>query len=132
MSLVESRTDEHSDYHSALSVTVHEDARVTKVVGTLFHRRYPRLIRVNDYEIEAALAGHLLFTRHNDQPGVIAAISSLLAAEQINISRMQLGIVSGSNKAVAVLGISTPLQEALMTRLAELDAISKVMQVSLQ
>ena len=132
MCLVESRTDEHPDYHSALSVSAREDGRETRVVGTLFHKRHPRLIRVNDYEIEAALEGQLLLTRHNDRPGVIAAISSLLAAEQVNISRMQLGIVSGSNKAVAVLGISTPLPDALMSKLAELDAISKVMQVNLQ
>ena len=65
------------------------------MIGTLFNKKHPRLIRINDYEIEAVLEGQLLVTRHNDQPGVIAAMSNLLAGERINISRMQLGIVSG-------------------------------------
>ena len=131
LSLMEARGGEHPDYHSALSLSVYDGEEVTRVVGTLFHRRYPRLISVNDYEIEAMLEGHLLVTRHKDQPGVIAAISNLLSREQINISRMQLGIVSGSDKAVAVLTVSTPLNDALMDELAEIDAISKVLQVSL-
>ena len=62
---------------------------------------------------------------------MIAAISNLLADERINISRMQLGIVSGSDKAIAVIGVSTPLNEELMNGLAQIEAINKVMQVSL-
>jgi len=128
---VEARGGEHPDYHSAVSLSVHNGEREIRVVGTLFHRRYPRLISINDYEIEAVLEGNLLVTRHNDQPGVIAAISNLLADERINISRMQLGIVSGSDKAIAVIGVSTPLNEELMNGLAQIEAINKVMQVSL-
>ena len=101
------------------------------VEGTLFDRRHPRLVRINDYEIEAVLEGHLLVTRHRDEPGVIAALGSLLAAQHINISRMQLGIVNGSNKAVAVIGISTPLDGGLLDAIAALGAVDKVMQVSL-
>jgi D-3-phosphoglycerate dehydrogenase len=131
LSLIESRGGDHPDYHSAVSLSAYHGELTTRVIGTLFHKKHPRLIRINDYEIEAVLEGHLLVTRHNDQPGVIAAISNLLAGERINISRMQLGIVSGSNKAVAVIGVSTPLKEELMDELAEVDAITKVLQVSL-
>ena len=131
LSLVESRGGEHPDYHSAVSLSAQHGERATRVLGTLFNKKHPRLIRINDYEIEAVLEGHLLVTRHNDQPGVIAAISNLLAAERINISRMQLGIVSGSNKAVAVIAVSTPLKDELVDELAEIEAINKVMQVRL-
>ena len=131
LSLVEARGGEHPDYHSAVSLSVHNGEGETQVVGTLFHRRYPRLITINDYEIEAVLEGHLLVTRHHDQPGVVAAVSNLLAGERINISRMQLGIVSGSDKAVAVIGVSTPLNNELMQALTRIEAINKAIQVSL-
>ena len=88
-------------------------------------------MRINDYEIEAVLEGQLLLTRHMDQPGVVAAISSLLAAHQINISRMQLGIVSGSKKAVAVWGITSLLNKELLDQIAELKAVTKIIQISL-
>ena len=131
LSLVEARGGEHPDYHLAVSLSVQHGERTTRVIGTLFDKRHPRLIRINDYEIEAVLEGHLLVTRHNDQPGVIAAISNLLAGERINISRMQLGIVSGSNKAMAVIGVSTALKDELMDELADIEAINKALQVRL-
>ena len=48
-----------------------------------------------------------------------------------NISRMQLGIVSGSDMAVAVIGISTPLQQGLLDAIARIPAVTRVTQVSL-
>ncbi len=73
----------------------------------------------------------MLITRHNDQPGVIAAVSSILAKKQINISSMQLGIVNGGSKAMGIMSISVPLDKEAIDEISEIDAISKVMQVSL-
>lgn len=122
---------EHPDYHATIRISASHGDDVTTVEGTLFDHRHPRLVRINDYEIEAALSGHLLITRHRDQPGVIAAISGVMAEHQINISRMQLGIVNGGNKAVAVIEVSQPLNTEQMQKIEAIEAISKVMQVTL-
>lgn len=131
IAVVEARCGEHADYHASIVVQAKHGDQVTVVEGTLLERRLPRLIRVGRYEIEAVLEGHLLLTRHRDQPGMIAAISTLLAAERINISRMQLGIVPGGDMAVAVIGISTPLQPPVLDAIARIPAVSKVTQVTL-
>jgi len=131
ISVSESRCSEHPDFHSTVSLTAYHGDKTTVVEGTLFDRRHPRLVRINDYEIEAALKGHLLISRHIDQPGVIAAMSGLLAKQQINISRMQLGNINGSKKAVVVLEISEPLGQELMQNVEEIEAVTKVMQVSM-
>lgn len=127
----ESTCDEHPDYHGTIRISaVYEEQTIT-VEGTLFDHRHPRLVRVNDYEIEAVLSGHLLVTRHKDQPGVIAAIGSIVAESNINISRMQLGIVNGGDKALAVVEVSRPLNEQEMHRILSIDAVTKGTQVSL-
>ena len=127
--LVEARCGTHPDYHATVRLTATHGDSTTTVEGTLFERRHPRLVRINDYEIEAVLDGNLLFTVHRDQPGVIAAISTLLADHNINISRMQLGIVNGGSVAVAVIGISTALDTVQLAALAGIPAINKVTQV---
>jgi len=131
ISVSEVRCGTHPDYHATVKLTAHHADNTTTVEGTLFDRRHSRLVRINDCEIEAALNGHLLITRHKDQPGVIAAVSTLLADEQINIARMQIGGVNGSEGAVAVIEISKPLSDELMQALEKIPAITKVMQVSL-
>lgn len=127
----EIRCDEPQDYHALITLTAKHGAETTTVAGTVFDKVLPRLTRINDYEIEAALEGNLLLTRHQDQPGVIAAISQILAERKINISRMQLGIVPNSDKAVAVLGIESALEEDAMQALHDLDVITKTLQISL-
>ncbi len=122
---------EHPDYHATIRISAGHGDKLTTVEGTLFDRRHPRLVRINDYEIEAALKGHLLITRHKDQPGVIAAISKIMAEKQINISRMQIGIVNGGHKAIAVIEVSQPLDNEQLQEIEAINAISKVMQVTL-
>ena len=129
--LVETLCDEHPDFHATVGLCAHHGDKITAVEGALFDRKYPRLVRINDYEIEAVLEGHLLLTRHKDRPGVIAGISSILARHEINISRMQLGIVNESDTAIAIMAVSTPLETGLINEIAGLDAVDKVMQVSL-
>jgi D-3-phosphoglycerate dehydrogenase len=130
--LMESIRADHPSYHATVSLAAtHGNNKTTEVEGALFDHKFPRLVRINDYVIEAVLKGHMLITRHKDQPGVVAAISSILAKRQINISSMQLGVVGEGTKAVAMLGISESLDSETMNELSKLSAISKVMQVSL-
>lgn len=128
--LVESTCGAHPHYHATVALTAHHGNKKTAVEGALFDRKHPRLVRINDYTVEAVLEGHLLLTRHKDQPGVIAAISSILAKRQINISSMQVGNVNSAD-AVAILGISTPVDEKTLQEIGKVDPISKVTQVSL-
>lgn len=130
--LMESTCDDHPRYHSTVSLTAHHgDDEKTVVEGTLFDNKHPRLVRINDYNIEAVLDGHILITRHKDEPGVIAGVSSILAKQKINISSMQLGIVNEGSKAIGIMGVSVTLDKNTIDEISKIDAISKVMQVSL-
>lgn len=127
----EATYEDHPDYHGAVKLTAQQSSQTTMVEGTLFDRRHPRLVKINDYEVEAALRGNLLITRHRDQPGVVAAISKVLADDHINISRMQLGAVNSENRAVAVIEISKAVGKEQLQRIQEIEPIIKLMQVSL-
>ena len=130
--LKESLRETHPVYHGTVNLTAHYGNRHLSVEGTLFDRTQPRLVRIGAYPIETVLDGHLIATRHVDQPGVVAAVSSLLAQQDINIQHMQMGVAPGSNMAVAVLGIERPVDDATLAALAQIQAIDKVLQVSLQ
>jgi D-3-phosphoglycerate dehydrogenase len=129
--LKESLRDTHPVYHASVSLTAFYGGRDLTVEGTLFDSTHPRLVRIGTYDIETVLEGHLIATRHTDQPGVVAAISTLLAEQDINIKHMQLGVTNDSNMAVAILGIERPVDEVTLEALGEIKAIDKIMQVSL-
>jgi D-3-phosphoglycerate dehydrogenase len=131
IALTESRSEATHDYISMVSVKAKFDNEEIIVSGTLLNDKYPRLIQINDYQIEAPLSGNLLITRHSDQPGVVGALGVLLGEEGINISNMQVGVKDGSDEAIAIIGISQLLSESALSAVAAIPAIDKVIQVSL-
>jgi len=131
IALTESRSEATHDYISVVSVKAKFDKEDITLSGTLINDKHPRLIQINDYQIEATLSGNLLITRHSDQPGVVGALGILLGEENINISTMQVGVKDGSDEAIAILGISQLLSEDTLNAVADIPAIDKVIQVTL-
>ena len=128
ITLVESRTEETHDYLSLIRVTGHFGDETVTLEGTLLGGCHPRLVSIDHFEIEVVPEGTLLITRHNNQPGVIAALGSILGNAGINISRMQVG---QAEQAIAVIGISEPLTEEILTAICEVPAIVEAIQVEL-
>lgn len=131
ISVTESRCAEHPDYRSTVCLTATHGDKTTTVEGTLFERRHPRLVRIDEYEIETALKGNLIISKHIDQPGVVAAISTVLAERKINISRMQLGNGNHSERAIMVIEISEAVDDKVMEKLRQIKPITWITQVSL-
>jgi D-3-phosphoglycerate dehydrogenase len=128
--LSETRSADCRDYLSVVRVRGRTADSQVCLEGTLFDERHPRLVRVNDYEIEAVLEGRLLLTRHADQPGVVGALGEILGRQGINISRMQVGAAEGKDRAIAVIGISQALDDTTLAALAAIPAVDKVLQVN--
>jgi D-3-phosphoglycerate dehydrogenase / 2-oxoglutarate reductase len=128
----EARSEIVHDYLALIEVRATTTSRATtNVAGTLLGERLPRLVRVDDYEVEAVPEGHMLFTRHDDRPGVVGALGSILGRENVNISRMQVGIADGKDEAIALIGISASLSEKTLAEIETLPAIRQVVQIEL-
>ncbi len=131
ITLLESRSRETEEYLSLLCVTGHWNGQTTTLAGTLLGERHLRLVRIDDYEVETVPEGTLLITRHDDRPGVVGALGNLLGRENVNITRMQVGIANTHSDAIAVIGISHPLSQELLRQVEAIPAVRKVYQVTL-
>ncbi len=131
MSITESRTEESQDYISLLRVTGHFDGESISLAGTLLGGCHPRLVYIDDFEIEVVPEGALLVTRHDDKPGVIAALGTILGDAGVNISRMQVGTDEKGEQAMAVISVSNPLEEEVIEKLCAVSAIHSVNQIVL-
>jgi D-3-phosphoglycerate dehydrogenase len=127
----EIRSDEAHDYVSLVELRAKTGEALTSVAGTLLGDRHPRLICIDDYRVEAVLEGHLIFTRHDDEPGVVGALGSILGRENINISRMQVGIAEGRAEAIALIGLSAPLSPKVLEEVRAIPAIRQAIQIQL-
>src|SRR5579862_7554738 len=78
------------------------DTGITSVEGTLVMGQ-PRLMRVDGIRCEAPLAGHLLFSRNADVPGVVGHFGAVLGKHKINIAHFSLGRQDAPSKPGAEL-----------------------------
>ncbi|MBT8360912.1 MAG: phosphoglycerate dehydrogenase [Desulfobacterales bacterium] len=89
--VIESRTQRSDDFTNTLSIKVTTGEGVNVLVGTVFGKNEPRLVRLNDFRLEALPQGPMLLVFNNDVPGVIGALGTELGKAGVNISRMTVG-----------------------------------------
>ncbi|MDP2099375.1 MAG: phosphoglycerate dehydrogenase [Methylobacter sp.] len=131
IALVESKTEETQDYLSLIKVTGHCADHTITLAGTLLGGCHPRLVCIDQIDIEVVPEGTLLVTQHDDKPGVISAISSVLGNANINISRMQVSKADEQNRAMAVISVSEPLTDDLLQQLCHIPAVHQATQINL-
>jgi len=129
--LTESVTHEAHDYLSLITLIGHYGQQVIKLSGTLLGGRQPRLVCINQFDIEVVPEGTLLVTRHDDKPGVISAISTVLGNADINITRMQVSTADQQQQAMAVISVSSPLPTPLIEQICNIAALHQVTQINL-
>jgi D-3-phosphoglycerate dehydrogenase len=111
------------DYSSLITVELTTDKSKRQVAGTLFGRKEPRIVRVDDYRLEAVPSGFMLVFSNQDTPGVIGKIGTLLGSNQLNIAGMQLGRVAPHGMAVAVVNVDSAIPPAIMHEIRRLPNI---------
>jgi D-3-phosphoglycerate dehydrogenase len=68
---------------------------------------------------------------HNDKPGIIGRVGTLLGNNDVNIATMQVGRKVVGGAAIMVLTTDKPASEDVMNQLVELPEIMNVHSVSL-
>ena len=91
------------------------------VSGTVLGHRHGRLVQLDDFLMDAIPEGPALVTFHEDRPGVLGEIGTVLGRHEINISRMQLG--NGENHALGIWNLSEPMTDAAYTDVQALSGI---------
>ena len=96
---------------------------VSAVAGTLFSQRDPRIVRINEFRLEAVPEGYLLIFSNQDVPGVIGRIGTLLGQNQVNIAGMQLGRERPGGRAVSVVNVDEPIPERVLAQIRQFPDI---------
>ncbi len=128
--VVTSKSSESADFTNLVTVST-QGAQPHSVSGTILGRELPRITRFDDFQLEAVPEGHVLVLRNNDRPGVVGNLGTLLGKNQVNISRMQLGLQPRANEAVSFINIDSPVSEALLAEIGRLPNVISVRQVKL-
>jgi D-3-phosphoglycerate dehydrogenase len=125
---VAERHEPRSSYADSIRLELETDSGVTTVEGAVLLEK-PRLMRVDEIYCEAPLAGHLVFMKNQDVPGVIGHVGAVLGRNRINIANFSLGRrdaplrVGEPLEAVAVVSTDDAVPEPVLAQLRENPAV---------
>ena len=129
--IVESKSDLAEDFASLIKLTIKTLESENIVSGTIYGKKMPRIVSINDFHLEAVPEGHNLFIHNQDKPGVIGIIGSTLGKEGINISRMQVGEDRGKNQNVIFLTTNAIVTDEVLEKLRGLEHIYSARKIEL-
>ncbi len=111
--VIESKVARSTDFASAVTVRV-KGVVDRLVAGAVFHGKQPRIVRIDDFMLEAIPEGCTLLLHNHDQSGVVGTIGTILGDAHINISRMQLALHESRGEACMLVNIDQdPGEEVL-------------------
>ncbi len=105
----ETKSDDAGDYQSILALRIKTKDKERYFAGTLFSKKDPRIVRIDNFAVEIMPEGIMLMIYNNDKPGVIGNLGSFFGKNNINIARMYFGRESAGGMAISVMSIDSPI-----------------------
>ncbi len=129
--VVEAKSERSDDFINVMTSRVRTSDGENVLVGTVFGKNEPRLVRLNTFRLEALPAGPMLLVYNNDVPGVIGALGTALGMGGVNISRMTVGREETSRQNIIVLATDSLVSKELLAKVCSLDNITDAVVLEL-
>jgi D-3-phosphoglycerate dehydrogenase len=127
----ESRSSQPKGYQNLLTVLVRTAKGNNEVAGAIFGRHVARLVKIAAFYLDAVPEGHILMLHNQDVPGVVGSVGTLLAREQINIARLELGRERVGGMAISLVHVDEVVPERVLDELRRLPSIVSAQLIEL-
>lgn len=121
------KSSSHSDYTELVQVeTICTGGQRCRVGGTLFGKsQTPRIVSIDEHDVEVNTRGTLLVMINRDVPGIIGMLGTVLGEDGVNIANMSLSRGSDNGLALSVFELDSVPSEAAQKAILGNDAIEK-------
>lgn len=128
----ELRTDPGA-FSSSITVEMGCENRKCVASGTLFGNSMPRLVRLDDFRLEAYLDGNLLVFKHDDVPGIIGRVGTIFGEHRVNIAQMSVGRAGAApgGAAIGVLNLDAVPSAASVEAVAKQPGVHSVKVITM-
>ncbi len=124
--ITETVTDESEDFINLITVKGISSDKTFVVAGTIFGKKEPRIVRINNFRLEMHPGGHLALVHNLDKPGAIGSIGTVLGNNNINIGRMQVGQEEEGERNIILLKTDLPIPDHVLEELKALPLVKTV------
>jgi D-3-phosphoglycerate dehydrogenase len=127
MRIVERREPPRGSYTSLITLRMHGH----EISGTVLMGE-PRIVRIDSFRVDLHTEGRFLISRHEDRPGIVGRVGTILGEHDVNIASMQVGRDAPRGRAMMILAVDDPVGETVLDHLRGVDGMSDLHYVDLR
>lgn len=127
--VIEKKTSKITDFLNLISVEFRTEKKKHFIMGTLFSNKEPRIVKLNEYYVEAIPDGYMLIVDNNDVPGVVGSIGTMLGKHGVNIAEMSFDRNKKTRRAISLLNVDSEIPRAALNKLKKSKDILDAKQV---
>lgn len=127
----ESKSPDDREFVTLIQLTVKTDKGIKSVAGTLSANKQPRVVKINEYYVEVAPVGEMIFIQNYDVPGIIGSLGTLMGGSGVNIAAMTFGRDKPGGLAISVLNVDSPISPEVLEKIRQIKNIvaAKIVRV---
>jgi D-3-phosphoglycerate dehydrogenase/(S)-sulfolactate dehydrogenase len=129
--LSQTSTAEDDDYVATIGVNASGPGGGVNVVGTVSGKHSLRIVRVDDFKLDAVPEGNLLVLWNEDVPKIVGRIGSILGDAEINIGRIHLSRSAPRGQAFSIFSLDSKVPDGVLERLRAIPKMQRVRQFHL-
>jgi len=127
----EVKSSKEDEFVTLIKLELKTDKETRTVSGTLSSNKQPRIVKIDDYYVEATPVGRMIVIKNWDRPGIIGNLGTLLGKHGINIATMTFGREKQGGIAISVLNVDTPVSPEIFEAIRKTENILTVKEISL-
>jgi D-3-phosphoglycerate dehydrogenase len=129
ITLSESRQENSPVFDSLMRITVTTELGKRSFAGIVIGGA-PRVVEVKGMELDAPFGPAMLYVNNLDKPGFIGRLGALLGDAGVNIATFNLGRRQAGEDAIALVGVDSAPDEALLERVKALPHVKEARALS--
>ncbi|CAM4225231.1 phosphoglycerate dehydrogenase [Paenibacillus tarimensis] len=131
LNIVVNKSTAHKGFTNLVTVTLRTQSEERLVAGTLLTGYGTRIVQIDKFPVDVSPEGNLILVKHNDKPGIIGRVGTLLGNNDVNIATMQVGRKLVGGAAIMVLTVDKAASKEVIAELVNLPDVNKAKEILL-
>jgi len=119
------------DFTNLVTVSLRTKKEERTAAGTLLTGYGPRIVQIDRYPVDVTPNGNFILIAHNDKPGIIGRVGTLLGSNDVNIATMQVGRHVEGGAAIMVLRVDKETPKDVLAQLAALPELTSAKEIKI-
>lgn len=123
---VETMVPEHPN---TVRIRLYDEDKELELVGISIGGGTIEITELNSFQLKLSGESPAILVVHNDQFGVISAVTTIMARNEINISHMEVSRKEKGKMAMMVIEVDQKIEESILRELEELPHVTQIIKM---